>query len=195
MASPNSLDIATNRKSRKWSKKELLGRILWGACQPFFRYSPRICWGWRNFLLRCFGANIGQHVHVDPSARIFIPWNLEIGDWSSIGFDALLYNLGALSIGNNVTISQRAHLCAGTHDYRSPDLPLVKATIRISDSAWVCADAFVGPHVTVSEGAILGARGVAMKDIPAWMIVAGNPALPIKARERFASTNDIGGKT
>lgn len=195
MSSSNSLDIATNRKSRKWTTKELLGRVFWGACQPIFRLSPRICWGWRNGLLRCFGAKIGRQVHIDPSARIFIPWNIEIDDWSSIGFDTLIYNLGMVSIGRNVTISQRAHLCAGSHDYRRSDLPLVKATMRIDDSAWICADAFVGPNVLIAEGAIVGARAVAMKNVPPWTIVAGNPALPIKPRERCSSVVDAGNDT
>lgn len=183
MQTDRSLNIEANRRSRKWSSKELLGRVLWGLCLPLFRFSPRICWNWRSGLLRCFGAKIGRHVCIHPAARIFIPWNLSIGDWSSIGFDALIYNLGMVSIGNHVTISQRAHLCAGTHDYRRTDLPLIKASIRVEDAAWICADAFVGPEVTIGEGAILGARGVAIKSVPAWTIAAGNPALPIKERK------------
>jgi putative colanic acid biosynthesis acetyltransferase WcaF len=70
------MDIATNRSARKWSRKHLLGRVLWAACMPLFRCSPRLCWGWRRFLLRVFGAKVGRHVQIHPSVRIFIPWNL-----------------------------------------------------------------------------------------------------------------------
>jgi putative colanic acid biosynthesis acetyltransferase WcaF len=123
-----------------------------------------------------FGAKVGKQVHVHPSARIFIPWNLELGDWSYVGFDALLYNLGPMKIGKQVTISQRAHLCGGTHKFREASMPLVRAPITVGDEAWICADAFVGPGVTVGPRAVVGARAVAMKDVAPGVIVTGNPA-------------------
>jgi putative colanic acid biosynthesis acetyltransferase WcaF len=121
-------------------------------------------------------------VHIYETVRIAMPWNLRIGDWSALGDRAEIYNLGPVLIGRRVTISQRAHLCAGTHDYTDEAMPLVKKGIRIGDSAWICADAFVGPGVTVEEGAVLAARGVAVKDIPAWKVCGGNPARVIKDR-------------
>ena len=170
------LDIFRNRKARKWSFLELMGRLGWGLCGPLFRFSPRLLWGWRRFLLRLFGAKVGRQVHIHPSARIFIPWNLEVGDWSSVGFDALIYNLGMARIGSKVTISQRAHLCAGSHDFRDPAMTLLKPPITVHDEVWVCADAFVGPGVTIGEGSVVGARAVVVRDVPPWSVVAGNPA-------------------
>ena len=111
-----------------------------------------------------------------------MPWNLSIDDWSAIGENAYIYNLGPITIGKCVTISHRAHLCAGTHDYSKPDLPLLKPPIHISDQAWICADAFVGPGVTIGEGAIVGARAVAIKNVEPWAIVAGNPAQMVSKR-------------
>jgi len=172
------MDIEANRQSRKWTKKELVLRVLWAFCGPFFRFSPKPLWGWRRFLLRSFGATIGQSVNIAPSAQIFIPWNLKIGDWSSIGFDALIYNLGMVEIGEKVTISQRAHLCAGTHDFRDETMPLIKSNITIGDRAWICADAFIGPDITLAEGSIAAARAVVVKNVGTGIIVAGNPAIP-----------------
>jgi putative colanic acid biosynthesis acetyltransferase WcaF len=176
------MDIDQNRAARKWTRKELAGRVLWAACGPLFRFSPRLLWGWRCFLLRLFGAKIGRNVHILPSVRIFIPWNLEIGDWSSVGFDALIYNLGPVRIGEKVTVSQRAHLCAGSHDFRDPAMPLTKPPIDIGDEAWICADAFVGPGVRVGQRAVVAARAVVVKDVEAGMIVGGNPAKEIGKR-------------
>lgn len=178
----NSLDIAGNRADRKWTYRELLGRLLWAACAPLFRWSPRIFWGWRRFLLRLFGAKVGKSVQIHPSVQIFIPWNLKIGDWSSVGFDALLYNLGPMKIGAKVTISQRAHLCGGSHDFRDPTMTLLKCPINIGDQAWICADAFVGPEVTVGARAIVAARAVVVKDVRSGEIVGGNPAKVIEKR-------------
>jgi putative colanic acid biosynthesis acetyltransferase WcaF len=177
-----NLDIAANRKARKYSKTELFWRVAWSFGQLAFRFSPRPCFGWRRFILRCFGAKIGAHVNTYASTRIYFPWNLTVGDWSAIGEEAFIYNLGKVTLGAKVTISHRTQLCAGTHDYTQPDLPLLKPPIAIHDQAWICADAFIGPGITVGEGAIVGARAVVMKNVESWTIVAGNPAKPIKKR-------------
>lgn len=158
-------------------------RVLWGLVKPLFRFSPRIFFAWRNFLMRCFGARIGNQVHIYNSAVIYFPWNLEVGDWSAIGEQALIYNLGPVRIGARVTISQRAHLCAGTHDHADPSMPLLKPPVTVADQAWICADAFLGPGVTVGEGAVVGARAVVVKDVAPWQIVAGNPARVVGQRE------------
>ncbi len=176
---------AQNRRARKWSRRELAGRLLWGAVWPLFRCSPRLCWGWRRFLLRLFGARVGKNVNIHPSVQIFIPWAIEVGDWSAIGFDVLVYNLGPVRIGERVTISQRAHLCGGSHDHRDPTLPLLKSPITIGDDVWVCADAFIGPGVSLGSGAVVGARSVVVKDVESWTIAAGNPAILIGQRELY----------
>ena len=176
------LDVEKNRGARKYSPTEMAGRVFWSLAQPLFRYSPRRCFAWRRFLLRCFGAKIGCGVHIYPSTRIYLPWNLAAGDNSAIGEDVLVYNLGPVTLGERVTISHRAHLCAGTHDHTRADFPLLRPPIAIGSDAWICADAFVGPGVTVGEGSIVGARAVAMKDVRPWMIMVGNPARESKRR-------------
>jgi putative colanic acid biosynthesis acetyltransferase WcaF len=93
-----------------------------------------------------------------------------------------LYALGAIKIGAKVTVSQGAHLCAGSHDYEDPKFLLLKLPITIQDSAWVCADAFVGPNVTIGEGAVIAARAVVVKDVASWEVVGGNPSKRIKSR-------------
>lgn len=177
-----SLDISSNRAERKYSMAEQLCRVLWGFGQLLFRWSPRPCFGWRRWILRCFGAKIGREVRVYGSTRIYFPWNLQADDWSSIGEWALIYNLGPVTIGRSASISHRAHLCAGTHDYTLATLPLLKLPIVIEAEAWICADAFVGPNVRVGRGAIVGAAAVVTRNVPEWTIVAGNPAREIKKR-------------
>ncbi|MBL8330563.1 MAG: putative colanic acid biosynthesis acetyltransferase [Rubrivivax sp.] len=176
------LDVDACRNLRPYTRKEYIARVLWALAGPLFRFSPRPLFGWRRFLLRCFGARVGAQAHVYPSTRIYLPWRLSLGAQASIGEWALVYNLGEVVIGDRATVSHRAHLCAGTHDHTSPELPLIRARIEIGPQAWVCADALVGPGVTVGAGAIVGAAAVAVRDVPAWTIVAGNPARPIKQR-------------
>lgn len=86
-------------------------------------------------------------------------------------------------IGPRATVSQGAHLCGGTHDWRDPTMPLMKPPIEIGADAWVCADAFIGPDVTIGDGAIVGARAVVTKSVARGLIVAGNPAREIGKRD------------
>lgn len=178
----SDLDIKKNRAQRKYSNTELLLRVLWGFAKILFRFSPRPFYRWRIFLLRIFGSKIAEQVNISNTADIFAPWNLKIGRYSSIGTSTRVYNLGMLTIGNNVTVSQGVHLCGGTHDYRKSDFPLIKSKITIEDNAWICADAFVGPGVNIGAAAIVGARAVVVKPVAHNCIVAGNPATVIKMR-------------
>jgi putative colanic acid biosynthesis acetyltransferase WcaF len=169
-----------------YSFREKVSRVLWAAVQAsFFRCSFHSWYRWRRFLLSLFGASLDPVVRVRRTVRIECPWNLSIGHDSAVGDGATLYCLGPVKIGSRVTISQGAHLCAGTHDFTSRMMPLLRPEIEIRDDVWICADAFVGPGVCVGEGAILGARAVATRSVEPWMIWAGNPARRIRARPPF----------
>jgi putative colanic acid biosynthesis acetyltransferase WcaF len=188
-ASDHPPDIVANRRASKWSKRELAARAVWEVLRgPLFAWTPRPLWGWRRSILRLFGASIGRQVHVHPTVRITIPWNLCIGDEAAVGDCAILYSLGPISIGDRATISQNAHLCAGTNDYRRSDMPLLKPPIAIGAGVWVCADAFVGPGVTIGAQSIVGARAVVTKDVPTRVIVVGNPARILARRPAMLDT-------
>lgn len=176
-------DIAANRASRKWTPAELAGRTVWELLSPvIFALSPRPFWLWRRLVLRAFGARIGRNVHIHPTARVQIPWNLQLDDYAAVGDRAIIYNLGHVRIGRAATVSQHAHLCAGTHDHRDPAMPLLKPPIDIGDNAWICADAFIGPGVKIGAGAVVAARAVAVRDVADGAIVAGNPARAVGRR-------------
>jgi putative colanic acid biosynthesis acetyltransferase WcaF len=178
------LDAAAARAQiSPWTLRQKIGRLLWMFTQAtLFRWSWHNAYAWRRSLLRLFGARVGKRVNLRPTARFEIPWNVAIGDFSSVGDFATVYSLGPVTIGRRVTVSQHAYLCAGTHDYRRPDFPLLRPPVTIGDDAWIAAHAFVGPGVTVGQGAILGACAVAFKDLHPMTIYLGNPAQPVKDR-------------
>ena len=165
-----------------YSKADFARRILWGAIGPLFRCSPRHFYGWRNLLLRLFGASIGRGVRIYPSVRVFAPWKLAVGDECSIAWDVRLYDLAPIHIGARCIVSQGAHLCAGNHDYRQPHLPFTNKPILIDDDVWICADAFVGSGVTVGRLAVVGARAVVTKSVPPRAVMAGNPGKQVAER-------------
>ena len=176
-------EVVALRTRSPWALQEKVKRVLWMMVRTtLFRTSFHNWYSWRRFLLRCFGAKIGTGVRIRPTAWVEIPWNLEIGDDSAVGDYAILYSLGRITIGRLVVVSQYAHLCAGTHDYTVRTFPLLRLPIKICDEAWVAADAFIGPGVTVGESSVVGARATVVKDVPPGQVVAGNPARFIKPR-------------
>lgn len=177
-----NLEVKANRRAKRYSWRELFYRVLWGVGRQFFRLTPRTFFALRRTILRLYGAKVGRGVHIYPSAHIYFPWNLKIGKNSAIGEWALIYNLGEITIGERTTISQRTHLCAGTHDYRDPTMPLLKPPIIVGNDVWVCADAFIGPNVEIADRAIVAACAVVVKDVKRGEMVGGNPARVIKKR-------------
>lgn len=175
--------------SYPYTFSEYVRRFLWAFVQTtLIRFSPRRAHGWRRFWLRRFGAQMAQPSYTKNTTIIRHPWLLKVGLHSAIAEDVEIYNLGPVTIGDHSVISQRAYICAGTHDYTKPDLPLLRPPISIGHGVWVCADAFIGPGVTIGDNSIVGARSVVTRDVPTAAVVAGNPARVIKARPMPAST-------
>lgn len=177
------LNEETRPEASPWSLKEKLGRAVWMLFgKPAFRLSFHNWHRFRAVLLRLFGARLGKRVAIRPSAHIEIPWMLDIDDDATVGDHAILYSLGQIRIGKRSVISQYAHLCAGTHDYRDRSFPLIRASITIGNDVWVGADAFVGPGVQIGDLTVLGARSSTYKSLPAKQVCIGNPAKPTRER-------------
>lgn len=134
-------------------------------------------------VLRLFGMKIGQGSKVNSSAKIWAPWNVELGRYVAIGPKAQIYSVDKISFGDKITISQGAYLCSASHDIKKINKPLVTKPIRVESYSWICAEAFVGMGVTIGEGAVVGARAAVFKDVESWTVVGGNPAKFIKKRE------------
>ena len=181
------MDILEDKKrlsgGASFSLKNRLKRVAWQlVVLLLFRFSPRPFYVWRSFLLRLFGAKIGKKCHIYPKVTIWAPWNLEMADHSCLADDVICYSQDKISLGERAIVSQGAYLCTGSHDYTDPEFQLITSPISIGKDAWICAQSFVGPGVTIEEGAVLGARAVSFKDLPAWTIYAGNPAVYVKDR-------------
>jgi putative colanic acid biosynthesis acetyltransferase WcaF len=134
-------------------------------------------------LLRLFGAKIGRGVQVMPSVKIWAPWNLSISDFSTVSHGVDLYNVDRVEIGRHATVSQRAFLCTASHEIDHPNMPLITAPIKICDGAWVCAEAYIHPGVTLGTDAVVGVRSVVLHDVPDRQVVGGNPARLIRERK------------
>ena len=169
-----------------------LKRLAWIVCWTCLAaWTPPQLKGWRGRLLRLFGARIDATANVRASARVWWPANLVMGRHALIGPGVICYNVAPIAIGDHAIVSQRAHLCTGTHDVDDADFPLRSKPIVIGANAWVAAEAFVCPGVEIGEGAVLGARAVAARSLDPWTIYAGNPARPIRPRSRKGAAREL----
>ena len=147
-------------------------------------WTPPALWPWRRLVLRVFGATVGVRSDVRGSSKVWYPPHLIMGERALIGPGVTCYNQAPITLESHSLVSQGAHLCTGTHRIDDPDFPLVARPIRLCAHVWVAAEAFVGPGVTVGEGAVLGARGVALHDLEPWGVYSGNPASKVRMRAR-----------
>jgi putative colanic acid biosynthesis acetyltransferase WcaF len=153
--------------------------ITWGLLASWTPPQMRF---WRRFLLKLFGAQLGQACDVRGSARVWYPPHLHLADRALLAERVTCYNMAPITLGRGALVSQGAHLCAGSHDISSATFQLTARPITIGAQAWIAAEAFVGPGVEVGEGAVLGARSVAFRSLEPWTVYSGNPATRIKAR-------------
>ena len=157
-------------------------QLWWLVQSTLFRWSPQVAYGFRRWLLRRFGANVGRHVLIRPSVSTTYPWKVTIGDYVWVGDDVVLYSLGDIEIGANAVVSQRSYLCTGSHDYSRVDFPIYAKKITVEPEAWLAAGVFVAPGVTIGRGAVVGARSSVFANMPAGMICMGYPCVPVKSR-------------
>ena len=161
--------------------KRLLWIVVWSLFAKWMPYF--VCRKWRVFLLRMFGMKDNGHVGFYPSAKVWAPWNLELGSYVAIDDEVNLYSAAKITIGTKVAISREAFICTASHDITKPNRPLITAPITIGDGVWIGARATILPGVTIGEGAVIAAEAVVVKDVEPWTVVGGNPAKVIKKRE------------
>ena len=138
----------------------------------------------RHWYLRYIcGIKIGRDSSI--ARRCFISGsNIAIGANTVINRYTYLDGRAQLYIGNNVNISHYTLIHTLTHDPQNRDFICLEKPVAIMDHAWIGARAIILPGVTIGEGAVVGAGAVVSRDVPPYMIVAGNPAIPVRKRSR-----------
>ena len=179
-----NVDLSRYDKTRYQPGRGFVVRLLWYYTNLiFFRSRWLPFYGLKRFLLRLFGARVGRGVVIKPAVNIKYPWRLKIGDYSWIGEEVWIDNLADVDIGNNVVISQGAMLLTGSHDYTSVSFDVIVEKIVLEDGVWIGAKSIVMHGVTCHSHSILGVGSVAMKDLEAFTIYHGNPAIKVMKRE------------
>ncbi len=160
-----------------------LKRILWYYVNiVFFKSSLFPFYAFKNGLLRLFGAKIGDQVEFKPCVNIKYPWNLTIGNEVWIGENVWLDCLVPIIIGNNICLSQNVVILTGSHNYKKTSFDLITGSVVIEDGAWIGAGAIVNQGITLGSHAVLTAGSIATKNLEAYSIYQGNPAVKIRDR-------------
>lgn len=176
-----------------------LYRVL--VCEPLFRASCRSCGrGVRTdvFIHWIQGRGhliVGDHVHVDGKcsftfASRYTPHpTLIIGDHSGIGHGC------RFAVGKRITIGSHCRIAGDVWMFDSSGHPTDAEArragsaapgaevrpITIGDNVWIGGRAIVHPGVTIGDHSVISAGAVVMNDVPAYAVVAGNPARAVMA--------------
>lgn len=161
-------------------------RVIWCLVYvTLYRPTPVFAHFWRIFILRLFGARIDPQVYPYPNARIWAPWNLTMRKGSCIAGEVDCYNVAPVMIDVGATVSQKSYLCTASHDFDCPSFTLTGGPIVIGRDAWVAADAFIGPGVSVGGRAVVLARSVVVRDVEPGTVVGGNPSRVLRDRSQL----------
>jgi galactoside O-acetyltransferase len=127
---------------------------------------------------------IGNHTYIGGGTFISRS-SIEIGNNVTIAWGGTFYDHDSHSLDYMKRRKDIAEELEDIHNGRNfianKDWSDVNSKpIKICDDAWIGMNVIVLKGVTIGEGAIVGAGSVVTKDVPAWTVVAGNPAKVVK---------------
>jgi putative colanic acid biosynthesis acetyltransferase WcaF len=115
--------------------------------------------------------------------KIKQPWRLEIGDYCWLGEQVWIDNLVLVRLASNVCLSQGAFLLTGNHNYKSTSFDLITGEIHLEEGVWIGAKSIVGPGVRCHSQAVLAAGSCAFKNLNAYSVYQGTPAIFMRLRD------------
>jgi maltose O-acetyltransferase len=149
---------------------------VWG--KRLFTFPSLLAILWRGWQWQRRGVTLGMMagmVECEVGGR----HPLKIGDFSFVG-RATIQLHASVTIGNNVVINDGVTILTGTHDVNDKHFQLVAKPVVIGNYAWICTGAMILPGVVIGEGAVVAAGAVVSRDVPAYHVVAGNPAKVVR---------------
>lgn len=127
---------------------------------------------------------IGEKTFINKDTKIMSVDSVTIGDFVTMSFGVMIYDHDSHSLDfreRQKDIKKILDTRNLNNDIENKDWTYVKsAPVVIGDNVWVGFQAAILKGVTIGEGAIVAARSVVTKDVPAWSVVAGNPAKVVK---------------
>ena len=137
----------------------------------------------RCILFRFLGAKIASPVFIDSGFQCYIPRNLTIQKYTSLGHHNHIWAFNPVHIGRYVQTAKDLLIISGTHCVDSfKPLSGPSLHVIIEDGCWIGARVTIIAGVTIGTGSIIGAGSVVVNSIPAFSVACGNPCKVIKKR-------------
>lgn len=153
---------------------------------PLFPESK--AFGFKRFMWRLAGAQIGNNVKISSSCKILGAGELAIGDNTWIGYQCMIVSSSNIVIGTNVDIAPRVYIGTGTHTI-DPNAEHIAATdisrdVKIGDGCWICANATILPGTKIGRKTVVAAGAVVATAFnEEQILVGGVPAKKLKSYE------------
>jgi maltose O-acetyltransferase len=128
-------------------------------------------------------AEIGSEVTVERAMRVTTKGGLQIGDRTILNRAVVVDARGGVRIGADVSVSEEVLILSAEHEVDSPDFDGALRQVEIGDRCWLGARAVILPGAQLEEGCVVGAGSVVRGAVPAWQVVAGNPARQVGVRD------------
>lgn len=139
----------------------------------------------RQAYLKMYLGGMGGGTFVQMGCRFLNGRKVHLGERNVINFGCLFDGRKFhIRTGNDVSIGPEATILTLGHDPQSPDFAERGADVVIGDRVWIGYGALILPGVTLGEGVVVGAAAVVTKNVPAYAIVAGNPARQVGERNQ-----------
>ncbi|MEE1022607.1 MAG: sugar O-acetyltransferase [Muribaculaceae bacterium] len=139
--------------------------------------------GRQKEILRSLLGAVGEPFHVNPPFRCDYGCNISIGRNFFANFNLTILDEALVKIGDNVFIGPNVSIYTACHPLDATDRNTGAEwaePVSIGDSVWIGGGATVLPGVSVGDRSVVGAGSVVTRDVPADVLVAGNPARIIK---------------
>lgn len=142
----------------------------------------------RQFYYR-IRTKIGKKVLISEMVTIKFPERISIGDRTFIGKGTFIQGSGTIVIGDDVLIGPYCKIWSSNHSYQTTNIPINRQghtfnKVIIGSDVWLGTGVIVLSGCKIGNGTIIAAGSVVTKDVPEYVIVAGNPARVIKERNR-----------
>ncbi|MEU3899021.1 sugar O-acetyltransferase [Streptomyces sp. NPDC045251] len=128
-------------------------------------------------------GSLGVDAHVRPPLYVDYGSNITIGARTFVNYNLTALDVAAVTIGEDCQIGPNVQLLTPTHPLEpGPRRDKLEAArpITIGDNVWLGGGAIVLPGVTIGDDSVVGAGAVVTKDVPAGVVVVGNPARPVR---------------
>lgn len=137
----------------------------------------------RQEVLQELFGDIKGNICVESPFQCAYGYNIFMGDNVFMNFDCVILDCGPVVIGNNVMIGPKVQIYTAQHpleaEIRNTYLEWT-SPVTIKDNVWIGGGVILCPGVTIGANAVIGAGSVVVKDVPADVVVAGNPARIIR---------------